>query len=131
MPGRKTHNAIADAFKAGKPLIKRARNASTNRLGVMYEVKIDGDRVSACYWGTPVVTLDRARNEITLRDGGYQTVTTKALMNAILWLYNAQVWQTKGIWKIHRVGLWEVDFEDGMILKISPNYKDLIPVKAS
>ena len=36
-------------------------------------------------WGTEIASIDAKANEITVKSGGYRTVTTKSRMNALLW----------------------------------------------
>lgn len=133
MPSRLTHSKIAQAFASGTPMRKRGKNAETGANGTMYEVRKDGDRVAAYYWGTPVVTLDLARDVVTFKNNGHQTVTTKALINAVLDALGiqARLYQTDHVWRFHRTGQSPIEFQDGMTLKISPNLRDLLPPTGS
>lgn len=129
MSSRKIHSAFAEAFVNRKPMRKLGKNALTGDRGAMYEVKIEGSTVSLNYWGTPVVSQDTVTGVVTLTTNGYQTVTTKALINAALAALGSYdvIRQTDHVWNIHRVGLWTVEFKDNMTVKISNSDKSVIP----
>lgn len=58
-------------------------------------------KVSVFLWNTEIAEFDLYLNEIIVKDGGYQTVTTKSRMNAMLseWAQgNPGISQRKWVW---------------------------------
>jgi hypothetical protein len=119
MAGRKAQSELAAIFAIGGNYAKRGTNAVTGRTGTMYEVVTTGRVSVMSYWGTAVVKWDRDTNMLTLNTGGYETVTTKALINAVLGALKVQarVYQTDHVWQVHRVGQSTLPFKDGITLE--------------
>lgn len=60
-------------------------------------------QVSVFLWGTEIAKLDAEANEITVKDGGYQTATTKSRMNALLYGWarnNPSISQQNWVWYV-------------------------------
>ena len=60
-------------------------------------------QVSVFLWGTEIASFDSQANEIVVKSGGYQTVTTKSRMNALLWDWaqgNPSISQQKWVWYV-------------------------------
>ena len=76
------------------------------------------------YHNTTVFELDRNENLLTLRSGGYQTLTTKARINQACAEFGikVQVYQEDWTWYV-QIGGWEtgetLDFKDGMVIDLS------------
>lgn len=63
-------------------------------------------KVSVFLWKTEIAEFDPYVNEIIVKDGGYQTVTTKSRINAMLsgWAQgNPGISQRKWVWYIDEV----------------------------
>ena len=67
--------------------------------------------------GNQIATLDHHTNALKLSSCGYQTVTTKSRLNALLseFKYGCRVFQKQFDWYLQNVNQ-TVDFWDGMIL---------------
>ena len=67
--------------------------------------------------GHQIATLDHHSNALKLSSCGYQTVTTKSRLNALLseFKYGCKVFQKQWDWYLQNVNQ-TVDFWDGMIL---------------
>ena len=67
--------------------------------------------------GHQIATLDHHSNALKLSSCGYQTVTTKSRLNALLseFKYGCRVFQKQWDWYLQNVNQ-TVDFWDGMIL---------------
>ena len=60
--------------------------AFDRKLSKRDRVVSDGTgKVSVFLWETKIASFDAQANEIIVKDGGYQTVTTKSRMNAMLY----------------------------------------------
>jgi len=60
-------------------------------------------QVSVFLWGTEIAKLDAEANEITVKDGGHQTATTKSRMNALLYGWasnNPSISQRNWVWYV-------------------------------
>ena len=63
-------------------------------------------KVSVFLWKTEIAEFDPYVNEIIVKDGGYQTVTTKSRINSMLseWAQgNSSISQRKWVWYIDEV----------------------------
>ena len=78
----------------------------------------DNTNCSSVYLhGHQIATLDHHSNALKLSSCGYQTVTTKSRLNALLseFKYGCRVFQKQWDWYLQNVNQ-TVDFWDGMIL---------------
>ena len=78
----------------------------------------DNTNCSSVYLhGHQIATLDHHSNALKLSSCGYQTVTTKSRLNALLseFKYGCKVFQKQWDWYLQNVNQ-TVDFWDGMIL---------------
>ena len=78
----------------------------------------DNTNCSSVYLhGHQIATLDHHTNALKLSSCGYQTVTTKSRLNALLseFKYGCKVFQKQFDWYLQSVNQ-TVDFWDGMIL---------------
>jgi hypothetical protein len=60
-------------------------------------------KVQVFLWDSEVASFDSQANEIVVKSGGYQTVTTKSRMNALLWDWaqgNPSISQRKWVWYV-------------------------------
>ena len=131
---RKVHVEIAEAFKAGKPKAKTARNAETGASGHIYTVEVTCEGLTRLlYWGREVASFDREAGTLKVSSGGYLphvhqarygrqarsanmdgSPTTKALLNAVLcelgipWRINATAcaWQARNYRTGQTIGEW-------------------------
>lgn len=78
----------------------------------------DGDNLVVSYHGTPVVTV--ANGQVTLRNGGWFTATTKTRMNQAANQYGLGfgVYQKKGVWYIALHNGETLEFRDGITFPI-------------
>lgn len=131
MPSRQTHRDFAANFVACQTKIKRGTNAATGATGTMYEVRKDGDNMVMLYWGTPVVIWHKPSNILAFQTNGHQTVTTKALINAVMEALQvkARLYQTDHVWNWHREGQATIPFKDGATFKITDRLRDLNPCR--
>ena len=81
--------------------------AFDRKLSKRDRVVSDGTgKVSVFLWKTEIAEFDPYVNEIIVKDGGYQTVTTKSRINALLsgWAQgNPGISQRKWVWYIDEV----------------------------
>ena len=81
--------------------------AFDRRLSKRDRVVSNGEgQVSVFLWGTEIANIDAEANEITVKDGGHQTVTTKSRMNALLWewaRHNPSISQQNWVWYVWTV----------------------------
>jgi hypothetical protein len=75
----------------------------------------DGSIIAVKYQYTDVVRFF-SNGEIVLNSAGWQTVTTKARMNAALRDTPYRVLSDKGVWVVYRDSQPFMTFQDGMIL---------------
>lgn len=95
---KKTSETIAEAFKEGK---KRATRNT--------RVLIENGEVTIKLFGNLIIRRKCRTNEpIILNDCGYQTVTTKDRMNAVLTIYGSRLYikQIKGEWYLSDGTAW-------------------------
>ena len=60
-------------------------------------------KVRVILWNTEIAVLDAQTDEIIVKDGGYQTVTTKSRINAMLYAWaqgNPGISQRKWVWYV-------------------------------
>jgi len=90
-------------------LISRGLNgeAFDRRLSKRDRVVSDGNgKVRVILWNTEIATFDAQVDEITVKSGSYQTVTTKSRINAMLYGWakgNPSISQRKWVWYIDEV----------------------------
>ena len=81
--------------------------AFDRKLSKRDRVVSDGTgKVSVFLWKTEIAEFDPYVNEIIVKDGGYQTVTTKSRINAMLsgWArHNPWISQRKWVWYLDTV----------------------------
>ena len=81
--------------------------AFDRKLSKRDRVVSDGTgKVSVFLWKTEIAEFDPYVNEIIVKDGGYQTVTTKSRINAMLsgWAQNnPSISQRKWVWYLDTV----------------------------
>ena len=81
--------------------------AFDRKLSKRDRVVSDGTgKVSVFLWKTEIAEFDPYVNEIIVKDGGYQTVTTKSRINAMLsgWAQNnPSISQRKWVWHLDTV----------------------------
>ena len=81
--------------------------AFDRKLSKRDRVVSDGTgKVSVFLWKTEIAEFDPYVNEIIVKDGGYQTVTTKSRINAMLsgWARNnPSISQRKWVWYLNTV----------------------------
>ena len=81
--------------------------AFDRKLSKRDRVVSDGTgKVSVFLWKTEMAEFDPYVNEIIVKDGGYQTVTTKSRINAMLsgWAQNnPSISQRKWVWYLNTV----------------------------
>ena len=81
--------------------------AFDRKLSKRDRVVSDGTgKVSVFLWKTEIAEFDPYVNEIIVKDGGYQTVTTKSRINAMLsgWAQNnPSISQRKWVWYLNTV----------------------------
>ena len=98
----KTMQAIADAVREKADFNRNTRDDW--RTTTMYNVFERDGTVQVSYRGTQVAFVQADRNRVFFNTGGFRTVTTKRVLNAVLEGAgcNAQVFQEKGKWAIRR-----------------------------
>ena len=78
--------------------------AFDRRLSKRDRVVSNGEgQVSVFLWGTEIASFDAEANEIIVKDGGHQTVTTKSRMNALLYGWakgNPSISQRNWVWYV-------------------------------
>jgi len=79
-------------------------------------------KVRAILHHTPIAELETNKNLLTVRTGGYQTVTTKARINKAL-PENLGIKQEKGKWMVLDQGGKKYKFKEDMKIKIDPSTK--------
>lgn len=87
------------------------------RIGTLYRVEVHDEMVDVIYRGTTVARFEG--QTVTLWDRGWQTVTTKAVMNAALMYHTRyRLFQKKYEWYVDTSdpGALPLPFKDGMIL---------------
>ena len=81
--------------------------AFDRRLSKRDRVVSDGTgKVRVILWKTEIAEFDPYVNEIIVKDGGYQTVTTKSRINALLYGWakgNPSISQRKWVWHLDTV----------------------------
>jgi hypothetical protein len=81
--------------------------AFDRRLSKRDRVVSDGNgKVRVILWNTEIATFDAQVDEITVKSGSYQTVTTKSRINAMLYGWakgNPSISQRKWVWYIDEV----------------------------
>jgi hypothetical protein len=81
--------------------------AFDRRLSKRDRVVSDGTgKVRVILWNTEIATFDAQVDEITVKSGSYQTVTTKSRINAMLYGWakgNPSISQRKWVWYIDEV----------------------------
>ena len=81
--------------------------AFDRRLSKRDRVVSDGTgKVSVFLWKTEIAEFDPYVNEIIVKDGGYQTVTTKSRINALLYgwaRHNPSISQRNWVWYLNTV----------------------------
>ena len=81
--------------------------AFDRRLSKRDRVVSDGTgKVSVFLWKTEIAEFDPYVNEIIVKDGGYQTVTTKSRINAMLYGWarnNPSISQRNWVWYLNTV----------------------------
>jgi len=81
--------------------------AFDRKLSKRDRVVSDGTgKVSVFLWKTEIAEFDPYVNEIIVKDGGYQTVTTKSRINAMLsgWArHNPSISQRNWVWYLNTV----------------------------
>jgi len=81
--------------------------AFDRRLSKRDRVVSDGTgKVSVFLWKTEIAEFDPYVNEIIVKDGGYQTVTTKSRINALLYGWarnNPSISQRNWVWYLNTV----------------------------
>jgi len=81
--------------------------AFDRRLSKRDRVVSDGTgKVRVILWNTEIAEFDPYVNEIIVKDGGYQTVTTKSRINALLYGWakgNPSISQRKWVWHLDTV----------------------------
>ena len=81
--------------------------AFDRKLSKRDRVVSDGTgKVSVFLWKTEIAEFDPYVNEIIVKDGGHQTVTTKSRINALLsgWArHNPSISQRKWVWHLNTV----------------------------
>ena len=81
--------------------------AFDRKLSKRDRVVSDGTgKVSVFLWKTEIAEFDPYVNEIIVKDGGYQTVTTKSRINAMLYVWarnNPSISQRKWVWYLNTV----------------------------
>jgi hypothetical protein len=68
------------------------------------------------FHSTPIFSYDASYNSATLRNGGYETVTTKQRLNSLLQAHGFHVYQDKFSWYVMDSAGYGRGFEDGMSL---------------
>lgn len=102
---RKIEQQAVNAMRQGVPF-KSGNTQVTVKI-------LDGEAVANLYlFGHLIAKLDRWNDYLRLTDCGYQTVTTKSRLNAILSAFKpaCRIQQDKGIWWLQQGGhriLWE------------------------
>jgi len=101
----KTMQAIADAVREKRDFTRNGYSIERGGRTTMYNVFERDGTVQVSYRGTQVAFVMADRNRIFLNTGGYRTVTTKRVINAVLAGAgaNASVFQEKGKWAIRRM----------------------------
>ena len=81
--------------------------AFDRKLSKRDRVVSDGTgKVSVFLWKTEIAEFDPYVNEIIVKDGGYQTVTTKSRINALLYGWarnNPSISQRNWVWYLNTV----------------------------
>ena len=81
--------------------------AFDRKLSKRDRVVSDGTgKVSVFLWKTEIAEFDPYVNEIIVKDGGYQTVTTKSRINALLYgwaRHNPSISQRNWVWYLNTV----------------------------
>jgi len=81
--------------------------AFDRRLSKRDRVVSDGTgKVRVILWNTEIATFDAQVDEITVKSGSYQTVTTKSRINAMLYGWakgNPSISQRKWVWYLDEV----------------------------
>ena len=81
--------------------------AFDRKLSKRDRVVSDGTgKVSVFLWKTEIAEFDPYVNEIIVKDGGYQTVTTKSRINALLYGWargNPSIYQRNWVWYLNTV----------------------------
>jgi len=81
--------------------------AFDRKLSKRDRVVSDGNgKVRVILWNTEIATFDAQVDEITVKSGSYQTVTTKSRINAMLYGWakgNPSISQRKWVWYIDEV----------------------------
>ena len=84
-------------------------------------VRVYDDSVDVYLHGNHIATLDLTNDKLTIKDGGWQTVTTKSRLNALLdeFDYGSFVFQKNWQWFFARNfnPSHKVDFISGMVVK--------------
>ena len=82
-------------------------------------VRVYSDSVDVYLHGNHIAKLDLTNDKLTIKDGGWQTVTTKSRLNALLdeFSYGMRVFQRDFIWYLDdRFGITQ-PFISGMTVK--------------
>ena len=82
-------------------------------------VRVYSDSVDVYLHGNHIATLDLTNDNLTIKDGGWQSVTTKSRLNALLdeFAYGMRVFQRDFIWYLDdRFGITQ-PFISGMTVK--------------
>jgi hypothetical protein len=85
--------------------------------GVATSIRTDPDGTHVRYHDTDVVSFSYVKSLITLRTGGWRTVTTKTRMNQAANQFNLgfQVAQKDGDWTVHLPGRKDIPFDSDTI----------------
>lgn len=102
---------MADAFAAGQA------KTSGNYAVIINE---DGTRIFQMH-STPIVKYDPKMKIVTIKHGGYKTVTTKSMINEVLRAcgWPIQVYQDKKVWYVE--GQKKIVFPAGGFIKLDTN----------
>lgn len=104
----------------------RQGTLSHKAIGSLYGVtRTEEGDVDVFYRGSRVAHFHN--DEVTLRTFGWETATTRKVMNAAVWQYGLAIFQKKYEWFIttRDPGKPPIKWEEGITLKLDPVRNDL------